>query len=174
LLDVHRPDTGDLVDVAINPLIDRILLLTGGMLAEHHVMIIRALSDAHLVVRGYPNQLTQVMLNLVVNAIDAMPEGGQITLQTSRTNRWPEHLRGPLATLEPEQHVIVITISDTGKGIHPEIREEIFRPFFTTRAMGTGLGLAISQQIVQRHGGAMGLQSQLGYGSTFLVALPAV
>jgi len=106
------------------------------------------------------NKMSQVLINLVQNALQAMPEGGQLTIRTlSRRRRTGEY-------------VMELAVSDTGKGIDDHTRENIFVPFFTTKDDGTGLGLAISQRIVQAHGGEIDIRSRLGRGSTFIIRLP--
>ncbi|MDX2061521.1 MAG: ATP-binding protein [Bacteroidia bacterium] len=109
----------------------------------------------------YPGQLNQVFLNLVTNAVQAMPQGGQLRVATRQETR-PE---GPWA---------VVTVGDTGEGIAPEVLGRIFEPFYTTKEVGkgTGLGLSISYSIVERHGGHFEVQSTLGKGATFEVWLP--
>jgi PAS domain S-box-containing protein len=172
LLDLHRPDVGESSDVLVNPLIERVLMLTGGALAEHHISVERDLSDECLQVRGYPGQLTQVLLNLIMNAVEAMQQGGKLTLRTRHVEQsatWPAETE---SALKGHHTTIHITVADTGVGIDPMYHDEIFRSFFTTRAMGTGLGLPISRQIVQRHGGTITFQSQPGVGSEFTIILP--
>jgi signal transduction histidine kinase len=104
---------------------------------------------------GDREQLKQAFLNLVLNALQAMPEGGTLTIGTETTD-------GQLR----------IRFTDTGQGIPQENLERIFNPFFTTRQEGTGLGLAITHRIVQGHGGRIEVQSVLGEGTTFIVVLP--
>ncbi|NJN67902.1 MAG: hypothetical protein HC884_14930 [Chloroflexaceae bacterium] len=102
--------------------------------------------------------MTQVLLNLVVNALDAMPYGGHLHLAARMT--------------DDRQCPLEVAIGDSGCGIRPELRERIFEPFVTTKEHGTGLGLAISAQIVRQHGGDITVESQAGVGSTFMVRLP--
>jgi two-component system NtrC family sensor kinase len=108
------------------------------------------------------NQLRQVLLNLVTNALDAMPEGGQVALRTR-----------PVFTAE-DMVSVQVQIADTGLGISPEDLRRIFDPFFTTKGPGhgTGLGLAICQRIVKAHKGSLKVQSEKGQGTTFLMTLP--
>jgi signal transduction histidine kinase len=103
-------------------------------------------------------QMEQMFLNLVLNAIEAMPEGGMLTLKTR---------------VRDDQ--VVAEVTDNGSGISEGVRERIFDPFFTTREVGegTGLGLAVSDSIVAAHGGTLEVESRLGEGSTFRVRLPA-
>src|SRR5690606_27641321 len=104
-------------------------------------------------------RLSQVVLNLVQNALQAMESGGELWIQTRR-----RHGRaGP---------VIEIVVRDTGPGIAEDDHEKLFVPFYTTKSTGTGLGLAISQRIVQAHGGEIEVLSPSGQGATFIVRLP--
>jgi len=125
------------------------------------------------IVEGDPTQLHQVLLNLCVNARDAMLAGGELTIsaQNALANRdFPE------AGRESKPHpFVVIKVSDTGIGIPPEIKEKIFDPFFTTKEVGkgTGLGLSTSLGIVKSHGGFINVESKSGQGTTFEVWLPA-
>jgi signal transduction histidine kinase len=106
-------------------------------------------------VRCNSDQLRQVFLNLILNAIDAMPQGGTLTVRT---------IAGP--------SVAVVEVQDTGVGIAEDIRARLFEPFFTNKPTGTGLGLSISAHIVTQHGGQIVVESAEGQGSTFRVALP--
>ena len=124
-------------------------------------------------VLGDPTQLHQVLLNLCINARDAMPEGGTLTLETANLNAdeaycstQPEAKPGPY---------VVVRVADTGTGIPPEVLGRIFEPFFSTKGpgKGTGLGLATVMNIVKSHGGFIQVQSKPGQGSTFSVGLPA-
>jgi CheY-like chemotaxis protein len=122
---------------------------------------------------GDPTQLHQVLLNLCVNARDAMPAGGELTIAAENV-LVETRLPGMDEGAKPGPH-IVIKVTDTGAGIPPELREKIFDPFFTTKEVGkgTGLGLSTSLGIVKSHGGFIKVESEPGKGSTFEVWLPA-
>jgi signal transduction histidine kinase/ActR/RegA family two-component response regulator len=124
--------------------------------------------------RGNATQIHQVLLNLCVNARDAMPAGGTLTLlakngqiEEAHAGRHPEVKPGPC---------VVITVADTGMGIAPEMLEEIFEPFFTTKepGKGTGLGLATVRGILKNHGGFVEVRSEIGKGTQFEVWVPAI
>jgi two-component system cell cycle sensor histidine kinase/response regulator CckA len=123
-------------------------------------------------IRGDVTQLHQVLLNLAVNARDAMPEGGTITLQAHHAEV-DETIVRRLPALRPGPHVL-LRVADTGTGIPPDVIEHIFEPFFTTkpRGKGTGLGLSTVHGIVRSHGGAIEVRSTPGSGTEFLVWLP--
>lgn len=117
-------------------------------------------------------QMQQVITNLVVNARDAMPEGGELRFGL-RKLVIGEDDRPPVPTMQPGEWIAII-VSDTGVGIAPEHLPRIFEPFFTTKETGTGLGLAQVYGIVSQHGGYVDAQSEVGKGSTFTIYLPAV
>ena len=126
------------------------------------------------IVRLDPSQLEQVLLNLVINAVDAMPEGGQIVIET-RNVLLDELFAAQHAGLRTGAYVL-LRVSDTGQGMEQETRRRAFEPFFTTKARdkGTGLGLATAHGIVQQMGGAIDVQSELGQGTVFSIYLPRV
>jgi PAS domain S-box-containing protein len=120
-----------------------------------------------------PTQLHQVLMNLCVNARDAMPQGGEIVLE-ARNVTLDENARQIHPAASPGPHVVLV-VSDTGQGIPPEVIERIFDPFFTTKDLGkgTGLGLSTVLGIVKGHGGFITVESEPGHGATFKVYLPA-
>ena len=121
-----------------------------------------------------PGQLEQVLMNLVVNARDAMPSGGSIYLATAAVDS--AKIAVPLlGSAKPEGMYIAVTVRDTGVGLDPAIKAKIFEPFFSTKgADGTGLGLSVVYGIVEQHDGGLHVESREGQGSAFTVFLPAV
>jgi signal transduction histidine kinase len=111
-------------------------------------------------IAGRPAELREVLTNLIINAVDALPKGGTITITTY--NQKTE-----------DEGQVVIEIADTGTGMPPDVRARIFDPFFTTKGeQGTGLGLAVSLGIIQSHGGQIDVESELGVGTRFRISLP--
>jgi signal transduction histidine kinase len=103
-------------------------------------------------------QLIQVILNIAVNALEAMPEGGKLTFRTRRID-------------SDQGEAVAISIRDTGKGIKRDELRNVFKPFFTTRERGVGLGLSICQRIIKNHGGHIRVKSIPGQGSIFYIRL---
>jgi signal transduction histidine kinase len=138
----------------VNETLREVLILTRQPALKNGVQTELAAGPVPLL-PGDREQLKQAFLNLVLNALQAMPDGGTLTIGT-----------------ETADGQLRIRFADTGQGIPQENLERIFNPFFTTRQEGTGLGLAITHRIVQGHGGRIEVQSRLGEGTTFMVVLP--
>ncbi|HEX6290073.1 MAG TPA: PAS domain S-box protein [Herpetosiphonaceae bacterium] len=153
--DFYRPARGEMAQNDLNQLLEETLALAGLNLRHGAINMIFAPAHDLLPVICNADQLRQVFLNLVLNAIDAMPEGGTLTVRTEA---------GPTVAL--------VEIQDTGIGIPEEAREHLFEPFWTNKPHGTGLGLSISAHIVTQHGGRIEVESSVGEGSTFRVILP--
>ncbi len=146
--------------VGVNDVLERTLMLSEHQLTVGNVEVQKELDPELPSIDANAGQLQQVFMNLIINAHHAMPDGGRLTVKTGTI---------------PDDRVF-IEIADTGFGISPEDINRIFDPFFTTKdeGKGTGLGLAVSRNIVENHGGEIGVHSQLGTGTTFRVVLPRV
>jgi len=158
LLDFARQSEPLLRPVTVSRAIDKALSLVEH---EPRIKLVDVAREEQpelpLVVADF-NQLVQVFINLLVNAVQAMNDGGRLTIRTGTENGW-----------------VKMSVSDTGRGIPPENMDRLFTPFFTTKedTKGVGLGLAVSYGIIEKHGGRIEAQSEVGKGSTFTVFLPA-
>ena len=157
LLDFARQSPPRFWEVDINEVINRSFELASHSAQLQHVQVLKELDPALPRVSADFDQLQQVCTNLIMNAIQAMPGGGTLTIRTSADNTQ-----------------VKIEVQDTGVGISPENMRKLFTPFFTTKreVKGVGLGLAVSYGIVQRHRGRIEVQSKEGEGTTFTVYLP--
>jgi PAS domain S-box-containing protein len=155
----------------LNDVIDRTRAVLQRLIRERIVLETR-LADQLWSVRADAGQLEQIILNLAVNARDAMPQGGVLTLETANVAINPDVARR--RSVEHGDYV-ELSVSDTGTGIAPDVRVRLFEPFFTTkdRNRGTGLGLATVYGIVKQSGGHITVESEVGQGAKFLIYLPA-
>jgi signal transduction histidine kinase len=162
-LDYARPYRGDQSILDVNDVVRKTLTLLEKERSGTRIEIMMNLQDGLPQVRADAQQLRQVFLNLAINALDAMPQGGRLIVSSGlrRSTR-----RGATAAF------LEIRFRDTGQGIPPADLRNLFIPFFTTKEKGTGLGLPISQRIIENHGGTIEVRSQPGTGSTFTVLLP--
>ena len=157
LLDFSRPTSAHPEPTSLNHSLRHVVELAQYQLRKNRVEAVFELAPAEPVVLADHFQMEQLFLNLVLNAIQAMPGGGTVTLRTRMTDGR-----------------VIAEVIDTGVGIPDEIRDRIFDPFFSTREVGqgTGLGLAVSYTIVAAHGGSIEVESRVGRGATFRVILP--
>lgn len=161
LLDFARQTESTRVSADLNETLQDVVELTRHLMHTSGVVFTSSLAPNLPWVSVDRNQMKQVFLNLFHNALQAMPTGGELKLQTSRASR-------------DGREWVVASVRDTGQGILPEHRERVFEPFFTTKSnqAGTGLGLSVTYGIVTDHGGVIEVESQPGEGSTFTVWLP--
>lgn len=145
-----------------------------GRLIGADILLTTRLSPEPGFVMADPTQLHQVLLNLLVNARDSMPDGGEVVIETSSVEIG-EDFMGTRASL-PSGPYVCLCVTDTGVGMSEEVKQHLFEPFFTTKApgKGTGLGLATIQSIVQKCGGGIEVTSEVGHGSSFRIYLPRV
>jgi PAS domain S-box-containing protein len=173
LLGFARKGQFQLLPVEINQVVSEVISLMDRTL-DRNIVISKTASRDNPVVMGDPGQISQIFLNLAVNARDAMPKGGKLSFDISLQELDPEFCRNHIE-LAPGEYC-VITVSDTGIGIAPEKLEHIFEPFFTDKpdGKGTGLGLAMVYGVTRNHNGTVTVYSEPGKGSTFRVFLPAL
>jgi two-component system, NtrC family, sensor kinase len=143
----------------VHKVLDDILSQIGHQIAMDRIEVVRQYAPGVGFIRGDADQLRQVFSNLILNALQAMPQGGTVTVATGS--------RG-------EESGCVVSIADTGKGIALEHLEKIFTPFFTTKDTGSGLGLSVSYGIVKDHGGDIEVESTPGKGTCFRIVIPGV
>jgi two-component system NtrC family sensor kinase len=151
----YRPDRGELAPADLNQILEGTLVLVDMHVRHSPIRVIFTPAPELPDVICHADQLRQVFLNVILNAIDAMPNGGTLTVRT---------IGGP--------SVALVEVQDSGVGIPPDLRARLFEPFFTTKASGTGLGLSISAHIVTQHGGQIEVESETGQGSTIRIVLP--
>jgi len=151
-----KPPTMRLETLDLNDVLNRVLNLVKIEARDQGIEIVRRFGRIPPTL-GDMAQLQQAFLNLIINAIEAMPQGGKLTV----TTRWDE-----------PHNLIKASISDTGVGMHPEEQDRVFEFYYTTKENGTGMGLPIALKIIKDHGGDIDLESQVGVGTTFTVILP--
>ena len=160
LLNLSRPQSAgsEFAPVDINTVINDVLALLEHQLQLHHVKVRRELTDGSVTVLGLEHKLQQVFLNLLLNARDAMPKGGWLSVAT-----------------RVQDGKVAVEVADTGSGIPSEYLARIYDPFFTTKAMGqgTGLGLSITYGIVREHDGSIDCESVVGQGTRFILEFPS-
>lgn len=154
-LEFARPRPPQLLPTDPAILTDSVLNLVRQMAAQNNVQVRRTFDGTTELVRCDPEQMKQVLLNLVLNSIQAMPTGGEVSVSA-----------------ETNGEILLLRVKDTGTGVPKERADEVFDPFFTTKQNGTGLGLPIAYQIVQQHGGELTLESNSPKGCSFLIRLP--
>jgi signal transduction histidine kinase len=158
LREIYRPTASEeFQDESVDMLVEEVHKLLSTHLRHNRVNFEFHPDDDLPLIPIIRDQIKQVILNISLNAIEAMQEGGELRIRTWR---------------HPQKGGVVLTISDTGPSISSKILPYIFDPFMTTKEGGTGLGLAISYDIIQRHHGTIDVQSESGYGTTFTVWLP--
>jgi signal transduction histidine kinase len=155
MLDFYRPSPNQHHTTDIHQALEDVLALAGKRIERGRVQVVRAYDPAMPLINAAENQLKQVFLNLVINAVEAMPKGGELRIQTQADQEW-----------------LSISIQDQGVGLSRQARLHLFEPFYTTKSKGTGLGLSISYGIVEQHGGTIEVESVKGRGTCFTVKLP--
>jgi len=152
----------------INTLLETILDFLDHQIQKQDVRVVKEISDNLPPVMGDPDQVQQVFLNLILNALQAMPHGGKLRLSAASKLISKEGLE------DSERQYVEICVEDSGIGMEREVVQNIFNPFYTTKNSGTGLGLTVSQGIIQDHEGWIDVESEIGKGSVFRVYLPSL
>jgi signal transduction histidine kinase len=174
-LTLARPSRLILTEEPLAPVLEELLTLLSPQASAQKIEIATELQLRGARVRMNRQQLTHAFMNLVLNAIQAMPDGGTLTIRAAvlpaeRAGAAAPRGAGPT----PPRPVARIAISDSGPGIAPEHLDRIFEPYFTTKEGGTGLGLALAHTIIQEHDGRIDVESRPGEGATFVVSLPVI
>lgn len=157
MLEFNRPSLGQDFDTDVHAVIQDVLALTSQRTQRADIRVKKVFASDMPILKANKDQLKQVILNLVINAIEAMPKGGELSITT-----W----------MGEKRQWAFIAVRDQGIGLAPEIREHIFEPFYTTKSQGTGVGLSISYGLIEQHGGDIMVESTTGAGSCFTVKLP--
>jgi two-component system sensor histidine kinase HydH len=155
LLEFARPPVPQQQSVILDPLLESVISLVAHTASKKNIHIRRNVTPRQLTLVGDGEQLKQVVLNLLLNAIEAMAEGGEIRLNARN-----------------DESNLVLDVIDEGNGVAAEDLDKIFNPFFTTREKGTGLGLAVAHQIVCQHGGVLQGRNNADRGMTFSIVIP--
>ncbi len=154
-LDFARPQTPNLAEIQLDDLLDKVLAFARPELEKQGIELRRHPAADGSPCRADPNLMYRAVLNIVVNAVQAMPDGGVLTVVSGRTGG-----------------EVFCEISDSGPGMSGEVKKQIFQPFFTEKHRGTGLGLAIVKNIIDSHHGRIEVDSEPGRGATFRIVLP--
>lgn len=156
--------------VELRSLVEDLVLFLGADANVRQVALVEERGSRAAEVEGDPEQLRQMLLNLVRNAVEAVPPGGRVGLRVLEGGRKQADPADPLA---PDLAVAIVEIEDNGPGIPTDVRERMFQPFYSTKPLGTGLGLPLAQQVAAEHGGTITCESRVGEGTRFRVTLPA-
>ncbi len=159
LLELTRRRVGPMVALDVNRLILQVIDLHGEEMEKRHILFKNHLDETIPLILGDPERLYRTFSNLLINAIQAMPNGGSLTISSG---------------LETSSSMVRITFRDTGIGMDEETSKNLFNPFFTTKEKGAGLGMALTHKIIEDHRGTIEAMSEKGKGTTFVLALPVV
>lgn len=168
LLQLARPARLTFTLVRVPALVERVADLHASDLETRHVTVRREFARDVPPIQADEKALYRALVNVVRNALDAMPAGGRLTLRVFSR----EGAEGWRGRRRPAHHRVIVEVEDTGGGIAPADAERVFNPFFTTKETGTGLGLALTHKIIEDHGGSIDFRSAPGAGTVFRIVLP--
>jgi len=162
LLNFARPPKPQFMQVNVNDVLNSTITLAQRMplftsTNGKGVKVVRLLDPRIWEITADPLQLQQVFMNLIINAAEAMPNGGTVTVRTS---------------YDPATRALQVSVTDTGEGVDPDVVDKIFQPFYTTKSKGSGLGLSITKRLIEQHGGSIRAVNNLDRGVSFLIDLP--
>jgi len=167
MVDFYRPSDEGRVPASVNALLENVVALVRKRLQQGGIEVALELAPNLPLIVATGDHLKQVFLNIIINALEAMPRGGRLEMATRRVSE-----RGNRKKASADAGFVEIEFADTGVGIPAEYINNIFDPFFTTKSKGMGLGLSVTYGIVERHGGQIQVESKVGEGTTFIVRLP--
>jgi signal transduction histidine kinase len=159
-----RPSEPRLVTVTAEQPLRQVQTLLAPQLQNSSIQL-RVENSVNAFIRVDPQQIQQVLINLIQNAAESISDGGVVALRVTN---------GSKRMADGVMDAVVLEVSDNGKGISAEVEKRLFDPFFTTKETGTGLGLSIAARIVEKHGGALQYTTQVNRGTTFGIVLPRV
>jgi len=174
LLNYARPKSPRLMNVKVSDVLDKAIFFVYPEAKKHNVTIDTSVEEEIPEIMMDSDQMQQVFLNLMINAVQAMPDGGHLKIIASESDKDNMALDDNERSLFPAERSVTVKFEDNGHGIDPETQKSIFDPFITKKSQGTGLGLSISQRIVQEHGGDILVNSEVDKGTTFTVFLPEI
>lgn len=164
-----KPVAPRFTQVNLHSVLDEAIALMAPDIKKAKLKVRREYDPSMPEAKGDESGLSGVFLNLIKNAVEAMPEGGALTLSTGIPS---DFLYSTIKTEKGRKTMIAVKVIDTGGGIEPEVLKDIFNPFYSTKGGGLGLGLALSLKVIEEHGGTIKAESEQGKGTTFTVYLP--
>jgi len=167
MVDFYRPSHEGRIPTDVNALLENVVALVRKRLQQGSIEVDLELAPDLPLIMATGDHLKQVFLNVIINALEAMPQGGRLEMATRHVSEHGDHEKA-----YADAGFVEIEFADTGVGIPAEHINNIFDPFFTTKSKGMGLGLSVSYGIVERHGGQIRVESEVGKGTTFIIGLP--
>lgn len=154
LLDFAKSSEPRFEPLDLNRFLDSIILMLSSQLTKRRIIVLKRLPEDLPIIYADHSQIKQVLLNLFINSMEAMPDGGEITVEVIKDDN------------VPDDEKVIIRIKDTGNGIKDDDKIHLFKPFFTTKGSGTGLGLSICKRIIEKHNGEINIESEYNNGTT--------